>query len=120
MPKSRFKRKYKNRKTKKTRTPKKTRKNRSKKGTNMRGGQEQVKCSMCEKNVNKSDTLVPTICQSKYGPQAAHRICQDCWWDPNTGFAVENRSHKCPGCQKGLPLTTVKIGEPIEIDLSDD
>ena len=85
----------------------------------MRGGQEEVKCSICEKNVDKSTTLVPNICLMKNG-QAAHRICQDCWWDPTKGFALENTSHKCPGCQKGLPLTNVKNEPPIEIDLTDD
>lgn len=71
------------------------------------GNGDKVKCSMCEKMVNKDDTLIPSGCLRKHG-KAAHRICQSCWWNPEMGFAREGVSHKCPGCEKGLPLTSYK------------
>lgn len=83
------------------------------------GNGEKVICSMCEKKVNKDNTLVPRECLIKYG-KAAHRICQDCWWNPTIGFAREDVSHKCPGCIKGLPLTEFKKSEPIFIDLTEE
>jgi hypothetical protein len=52
--------------------------------------------------------------------KAAHRICQDCWWDQNIGFAREEGTHRCPGCQKGLPLTEYKKDAPIFVDLTED
>jgi len=82
------------------------------------GNGDRVKCSMCEKMVNKDDTMAPSACLLKH-KKAAHRICQDCWWDPDTGFGKENASHKCPGCVKGLPLTPYKK-EPDVIDLTED
>lgn len=81
---------------------------------------ENVKCCMCEKNVNIKDTLIPRECLIKHGSKAAHRICQDCWWDPKIGFAREDVSHKCPGCIKGIPLTPYKKEEPIFMDLTED
>jgi len=78
-----------------------------------------VKCCMCERTVNKNDTFVPQECLIKYG-QRAHRICQDCWWDQERGFAREGVSHKCPGCVKGLPLTEYKKQEPVFVDLTKD
>lgn len=88
-----------------------------KKYNKVRGGTntDQVKCSMCEKMVPKKDTLVPNICLLQHG-QRAHRICQDCWWDPKSGFALETNLHRCPGCTKGLPLLPKET--PI-IDLTD-
>jgi hypothetical protein len=100
--------KSKNRKSKKTL---KRKVNRVKGGNN-----DQVQCSMCENIVPKKDTLVPSICSLQHG-QRAHRICQDCWWNPNTGFALETTSHKCPGCSKGLPLLPKE--KPIIVDLTD-
>jgi len=91
----------------------KTRKYRIKGGNNSNG----VECAMCGKIVSKKDTLVPSICSLQHG-QRAHRICQNCWWDPNTGFALENGSHQCPGCVKGLPLLPKE--KAITIDLTDD
>jgi hypothetical protein len=85
-----------------------------------RGGNgETIKCCMCEKVINKDNTFVPLKCLNKHG-KAAHRICQDCWWDPNIGFAREGVSHECPGCIKGLPLTYVKKEAPIYVDLTLD
>jgi hypothetical protein len=83
------------------------------------GNGEKVLCSMCEKEVSLNDTLVPRECLMKHG-KAAHRICKKCWWDPKIGFALESSSHKCPGCQKGLPLTAYKKEEPVLIDLTED
>lgn len=93
---------------------KKTRKNRSRK--NGGNNDNTVQCAMCEKTVSKTDTLVPSGCSLQHG-QRAHRICQKCWWDPNTGFALETSSHQCPGCIKGLPLLPKE--KPITIDLTD-
>jgi hypothetical protein len=84
------------------------------------GNGEKIKCSICEKMVNLKDTFIPYECLMKYG-KSAHRICEDCWWDPKTGFALESSSHKCPGCQKGLPLNHVNKNElQIVVDLTED
>lgn len=83
-----------------------------------RGGNvETVKCCMCERMVDKNNTLIPRECLMKYGKKSAHKICPDCWWDPIEGFAREEGSHECPGCKKGLPLPE----EPeYFIDLTED
>ncbi len=109
------KRKLKTRKYKKI----KNIKNNKSKKYKSKGGNNIVKCSMCEKMVNKDKTLVPSECSLKHG-KAAHRICHKCWWDPISGFAREEGSHKCPGCIKRLPLTEYKKEPPIIIELSDD
>jgi hypothetical protein len=83
------------------------------------GNGDKVLCSMCEKQVPLRDTLIPRECRMKHG-KAAHRICKDCWWDPKIGFALESSSHKCPGCEKELPLTPVKKEEPVLIDLTEE
>jgi len=86
----------------------------------LRGGNgEKVECSMCGKMVSIEDTFVPRECLMKHF-KGAHRICQNCWWNRDTGFALESSSHKCPGCQKGLPLTPYIKEEPIFIDLTED
>lgn len=86
----------------------------------VRGGNgEKVKCCMCGKIVDIKDTLIPRECLMKHG-KAAHRICEDCWWDPNSGFGLETSSHECPGCKNGLPLTQVKKEEPIFVDLTEE
>jgi hypothetical protein len=46
---------------------------------------------------------VPSACLQTHGVKA-HRICEDCWWDPHRGFAREDVTHRCPGCKQGLPL----------------
>jgi hypothetical protein len=89
-------------------------------GTKMNDFAEKVKCCMCERMVNKNETLIPRECLLKYGKDKAHRICQDCWWDPEKGFARENAPHGCPGCIKGLPLTEYKKSEPMFVDLTED
>jgi hypothetical protein len=80
------------------------------------GTYDKVKCCMCENKINKADTLIPRECLAKYGSRA-HRICKDCWWDPEKGFAREDASHKCPGCIKGIPLEQQK---KIFVDLTED
>ena len=62
--------------------------------------------------------MVPVRCLQT-NKERAHRICQNCWWDPETGFGRENAQHGCPGCAKGMPLNPqVNFDEIIE--LSDD
>lgn len=71
-----------------------------------RGGEPEppVQCCMCENSFQRDTTLVPARCLTKHG-ERAHRICNSCWWNPETGFAREDAPHGCPGCQKGFPLT---------------
>lgn len=78
-----------------------------------------TQCCMCEKMVAVNDTFVPRECLMKHG-KAAHRICEDCWWNEKTGFALESTCHECPGCKKGLPLTHVKKEPPIVVDLTEE
>lgn len=66
-------------------------------------GPEDINCCMCDHSVNKKNTFVPLACLQKHGAKA-HRICHNCWWDPETGFARENAPHGCPGCKRGVPL----------------
>jgi hypothetical protein len=95
-------------------------KNHKLKKRNLKGGNgEKVICSMCEKMVDLKDTFVPGKCLTEHG-KAAHRICKDCWWAEEKGFALEASSHKCPGCLKGLPLTTFIKEPPIFVDLTED
>jgi len=79
-----------------------------------------IKCCMCEKMINKDNTLMPSECLLKYGLNIAHRICNDCWWDSIIGFAREYSSHKCPGCIKGLPLTEYEKQAAIFVDLTEE
>lgn len=83
------------------------------------GENEKVTCCMCEREADKNDTLVPRACLQNNGA-AAHRICRDCWWNPESGFAREDADHRCPGCLKNLPLTLVKKKEPEFVDLTLD
>ena len=83
-------------KRKKINRTKKTRRRR------MKAGNPKHKCCMCDKSI--TDGLIPRTCYMKHG-ENAHRICQDCWWDQNTGFANETATHGCPGCLKGVQLT---------------
>lgn len=114
-------------KRKKTRKQKRNNNNHQKKNRKTRqretykdgNGEDKVTCCMCERTVNKTDTLVPSECSIKNG-KVAHRICSDCWWDKDRGFAREEVSHKCPGCVKGLPLTKYEKEKPITIDLTED
>jgi len=83
------------------------------------GNKDQVKCCICEKSVDLKDTFTPLECLIKYG-KTGHRICHDCWWNSDTGFGLQTSSHRCPGCEKGLPLTQYKKEAPIFVDLTDD
>lgn len=82
------------------------------------GENEKVTCCMCEREVDKNNTLIPRECLNK-NMSKAHRICLDCWWDPVSGFARENETHVCPGCAKNFPLTIVK-NKPKFVDLTLD
>ena len=77
-----------------------------------------MKCCMCEKS---SPSFKPSACLMKNGYRA-HKICQECWWNPDTGFAREGASHECPGCKKGLPLLGVNLEKVshVVVDLSCD
>jgi hypothetical protein len=106
--------------SKKKRKSQKTTKKAKKGGNN----DENVTCSMCENDVKKKDTLVPRVCLNEHG-RRAHRICSDCWWNPETGFAREGAKHGCPGCQKNIPLTNISnvpsSNKPVKvIDLTED
>jgi hypothetical protein len=62
-----------------------------------------IPCSMCNKTTTRSESLTPLQCLNKHGQQS-HRICKDCWFNEETGFALENKKHSCPGCLTNLPL----------------
>ena len=84
------------------------------------GNNEKVKCCMCEREVDKNNTLIPRACLIEHGT-SAHRICNDCWWNPESGFAREDRvDHKCPGCLKRLPLTVINKEQGVIDLISDD
>ena len=84
------------------------------------GNNEKVTCCMCEREVDKNNTLIPRACLIEHGLEA-HRICNDCWWNPESGFAREDRpDHKCPGCVKKLPLTDVNKEQGVIDLISDD
>ena len=67
------------------------------------------KCCTCN---NIHNSLIPGRCLRING-QKGHRLCNHCWF--NT-FAIEGADHSCPGCNKGLPLTSEP--EPEMIDLT--
>jgi hypothetical protein len=112
----------KSRKVMKSRKSRKSRKNKARgPGDENDDYYDITQCCMCGKNVNvndKTNTLIPLECLQKNG-RAAHRICKKCWFKRKTGFAIEGRSHKCPGCEKGLPLTNVRKKTPEMVDLTD-
>jgi len=62
-----------------------------------------IPCCMCERKFPRDKMFVPSACLRK-NLERAHRICEDCWWEPQTGFAREDTHHSCPGCKKHLPL----------------
>ena len=92
------------------------------KGSGLTKGSEsdKVHCCMCNKEILTTDGLAPARCFKKYGTNRAHRICQECWWDPVNGFAKEGTNHACPGCVKGLPLNKPTISAPVFVDLTED
>lgn len=65
-----------------------------------------VQCCMCCKQYDISNTFMPSIC-FRQNIEKAHRICSHCWWEPETGFARENNTHKCPGCIAKMPYNCV-------------
>lgn len=53
------------------------------------------KCCMCENPLDEN-VLIPSQCFTLNGTKG-HRICIDCWFNK---FAIEGKSHACPGCIK--------------------
>ena len=96
-----------------TKSKRKRRKNKT-----IRASSIMVECCICRKNKEITQTLMPRKCLNKNGV-SAHRICQKCWWNKKTGFALEDGNHDCVGCTKGLPLNTNKNPDEI-IDISGD
>ena len=47
--------------------------------------------------------MTPLVCLNAKGPLASHRLCHDCWFNPETGFALEGTNHSCPGCENHVP-----------------
>jgi hypothetical protein len=93
------------------------------KGTALAKGptSDNVNCCMCGKEIVKINGLIPGQCLRKNGSVRAHRICEDCWWDPVSGFAKEGVNHSCPGCVKGLPLNGPAHNQStIFVDLTED
>jgi hypothetical protein len=80
--------------------------------------QNSVQCCICSQTECIRDTLIPRKCL-KTNAFSAHRICNKCWWEPETGFAVEERNHDCHGCINGLPLNKNK-DNGVVIDLTSD
>ena len=80
---------------------------------------ENVKCCMCGKDIQRDDGLMPAKCYRKNGAIRAHRICQECWWNKESGFAKEDVNHACPGCDKGLPLNGPPHDPNEVIEISD-
>ena len=73
-------------------------------------------CCMCGSKFVKKTAMIPQECLIKYGKIRAHKVCPKCWWGE---FAKEGASHKCPGCQKGLPVAKdVNAGKVV--DLTED
>jgi hypothetical protein len=116
-----LKKKRKPKTTRKTRTSKKLKRKNVARGP----GDENydiTQCCMCNKTLNvndKTNALIPLECLRNHRLEA-HRICKECWFDEEDGFALEGKSHKCPGCEKRLPLTRVKAKPPEMIDLTLD
>lgn len=84
---------------------------------------EPLPCCMCGNKFQRDTMMTPVRCLQKYGEQA-HKICQECWWDPETGFARENAPHGCPGCTHKQPINPPLITIPPRadeiIDITDD
>lgn len=76
-----------------------------------------IPCCMCDRSFARDTMLTPLRCLQTYG-ERAHRICEDCWWDPQIGFAREDAPHGCPGCKRGLPLNPpLKSRKPTEEEI---
>jgi len=71
-----------------------------------------VPCCVCDREFPRESMFIPLACLQK-NHERAHRICQDCWWDPQIGFAREDAPHGCPGCRRRLPLNPpIKTRKP--------
>ena len=105
MARKTYRRKYSKKSKKTTRKSSRKSSRKYKKGGN---GDGKVNCCMCGKEVEAKlpYSLIPGKCLQD-NRLKAHRICESCWFDGPDPFAREGRSHKCPGCEKGLPLTKV-------------
>ena len=55
--------------------------------------------------------MIPRICLKTNGING-HKICEICWWEK---FAIENKNHKCPGCEKNIPIITNKVKDIIDL-----
>lgn len=73
-------------------------------------------CCMCEQKIHKTKFMIPMKCLVTYGAKRAHKICRDCWWGE---FARESVSHKCPGCEKGIPIKP-DPNKGIVVDLTEE
>lgn len=62
-----------------------------------------IPCCMCDNKFTRKLMFTPLVCLNK-NHERAHKICKDCWWDPQNGFAREYAPHGCPGCKRRLPL----------------
>lgn len=83
----------------------------NRKTTLAKGIENSTPCCMCDRAFqNNSKMFTPLACLRRNGFRA-HKICDECWWDPQIGFAKENALHKCPGCVRGLPLNHVQNEE---------
>lgn len=72
-----------------------------------------VPCCMCDHKFPRDTMFTPSRCLQTHR-ERAHKICEECWWDPQIGFAKEDTTHSCPGCKRGQPLNPpLKIKEPI-------
>jgi hypothetical protein len=78
-----------------------------------------IYCCICVKEITDMDNLIPSICYRKYMDKS-HRICYECWFRPGSGFALENISHKCPGCANKFPFTKISYNETEIIDLTNN
>jgi len=92
-----------------------------KKHAKIKGGtKDKLECCMCEKKVDKENTLIPAACLMKHGKINSHKICKDCWWDKDTGFAREGINHACPGCVKNPIVKAKGINTIIDLTLDED
>ena len=57
--------------------------------------QKMEKSCMCENSLDEN-ILIPSQCFT-INVSRGNRMCIDCWFNK---FAMENKSHKCPGCNK--------------------
>lgn len=86
------------------------------------------RCAMCRTYEFTAPTDIgkrPAQClifpKKDGGERRAHRICEDCWFNPVWGFAMEGRDHRCPGCVNKLPPNDLpKKYERVEVDLTSD